>query len=281
MTERGLFKRMVLGLPQSASDYAAVAAAAKLAELLGIGLAATFVEDATLLNIAGLSCVRELRPLGGGWRQISHDQLVREIEHAAETARRLFTEATQKCSVETSFSLARGAAAQVLCSEATAKDILVIVEPKNPGERVTQQFTELLTAAFRAVSAVMIVPCRVAQVSGPIIAIAASSNDPAISAAFELAAAASEALVVVPLKGFNPHSTMAERVASAGIRLKIAPALQRTPSASVVAAGITGLKGRVIVMQRGIVDDAVPLALASLCAIPVLIIEPDSSSTRD
>ena len=130
MSDHRQFKRMVLGLPQNARDYAAVAAAAGLAELLGIGLAGLFVEDATLLEVAGLPCVRELRPLEGGWRPISLTQLAREIEHTAATARRLFDEATRLCTVETSFSLARGAAADVLAGQATADDILVIVEPR-------------------------------------------------------------------------------------------------------------------------------------------------------
>ncbi len=281
MSERHQFKRMVLGLPQNARDYAAVAAAANLAELLGIGLAGTFVEDATLFDIAGLPCVRELRPLEGGWRPISLTQLAREIEHMAATARRLFDEATRLCTVETSFRLVRGAAADVLAGQATAEDILAIVEPKSPGERVTRQFTELMAAAFRAAAAVLIVPNRIARGSGPVAAIAANRNDPSISAALDIAAAAGELLIVVPLNGFGSSKTLAERAAAAGVRLKVAPALPRKFDQPALAGNVVSLKPRLIIISRGTLDDVCDASLASSCAVPVLVIEPDTASAQD
>jgi len=278
MSDRRLFKRMVLGLPQNARDYAAVAAAADLAELLGIGLDGTFVEDAALLEVAGLPCVRELRPLEG-WRPISLTQLAREIEHAAATARRLFDEATRLCTVDTSFSLVRGAAADVLVGQATADDILVIVEPKNPGERVTRQFTELLAAAFRAAAAVMIVPSRIARVRGPVVTIAENPDDPSISAALDIAAAAGELLIAVPLNGFDSSKILTERAAAAGVRLKIASALPRKFDQPALVSNIGGLKPRLIIISRGTLDDAGDASLASFCAVPVLVIEPDKAAS--
>jgi hypothetical protein len=279
VSERRQFKRMVLGLPQNARDYAAVAAAANLAELLGIGLAGTFVEDATLFDIAGLPCVRELRPLEGGWRPISLTQLAREIEHTAATARRLFDKATRLCTVETSFSLVRGAAADVLAAQTTAEDILVIVEPKSPGERVTRQFTELLAAAFRAAAAVMIVPSHIARASGPIVAIAANRDDPSISAPLDIAAAADELLIIVPLSGFSSSKLLAERAAATGVRLKIAPARPRKFDQPALAGNIVSLKPRLITVSRGTLDDAGDASLASSCAVPVLVIEPDTAAS--
>ncbi len=137
MKDRNAFKRMVVGLPPSSRDYTGVATAAKLAELLGLGVRATFVEDATLLDAAGLPCVRELRSLEGGWRPIIVAQLTRELESAAAASRQLFAEATKACGIETSFNLARGSAADVISSLATADDIIAIVAPGNPAERVT------------------------------------------------------------------------------------------------------------------------------------------------
>ena len=281
MSARRQFKRMVLGLPQNARDYNGVAAAANLAELLGIGLSATFVEDTTLFDIAGLPCVRELRPLEGGWQPISITQLAREIEHAAATAHRLFNEATRMCTVETSFSLARGAAGDVLAGQVTAEDILVIVEPKSPGERFTRQFTQLLAAAFQAAAAVMMVPSRIARATGPVVAIAANRDDPSISAAISIAAAAGELLIVVPLSGFGSSKMLAERAAAAGVRLKITPALHSKLGQSALAGSIASLKGRLIAMTRGTLDDTSDASLSSFCAVPVLVIEPNTASMRD
>jgi len=59
------FKRMVVGLPQSMANRAAVETALDLAEFLNIELLATFVADPTLPTLAGLSGARELRALAG------------------------------------------------------------------------------------------------------------------------------------------------------------------------------------------------------------------------
>jgi len=64
------FKRMLVRLPQNAGDYAAVGVMAQLADLMGASVVATFVQDAELVEMAALPCVRELRPFGGGWHPI-------------------------------------------------------------------------------------------------------------------------------------------------------------------------------------------------------------------
>lgn len=101
---RAEFKRMVLGLPQSGKDYAAVSATAKLAELLGLDLLATCIEDATLIEIAGLPFVRELRPLGAGWRPIEAAKMKQELDRAAQTTRRLFFESVRTQGIAVSFT---------------------------------------------------------------------------------------------------------------------------------------------------------------------------------
>ena len=133
ITQRAEFKRMVLGLPQSGKDFAAVSATAKLAELLGLDLLATCIEDSTLIDVAGLPFVRELRPFGNGWRPIEAAMMKQELERAAETTRRLFAEAVRPQGIAVSFRHERGSAAAFITSVAQAHDIVVIVEPQNPG----------------------------------------------------------------------------------------------------------------------------------------------------
>ena len=82
------FKRMLVRLPQNAGDYAAVGVMAQLADLMGASVVATFVQDAELVEMAALPCVRELRPFGGGWHPIEGPELLRQLELAAATARR-------------------------------------------------------------------------------------------------------------------------------------------------------------------------------------------------
>lgn len=276
MSERPIaFKRMVLGLPQSPGDYAAVTVTAKLAELLRIDLVAALVEDATLIDIAGMPGMRELRPLEGGWRPMVAAELAREIEHMAETARRLFAEAVRSCSIEANLSFARGSAADVITSLAMAEDIIVIIEPRNPAERVTQQFTQLVDAAFRAAAAVMIVPGAIARTAGPIVAIASAPGELSIKAALGIAAAAKERLVVVSLSGdTTAFAGLAEQARAIGVRCETVALTPRPASASALAIGLAGLNERLIVMNRGTFDDALAGATASLRRIPVLVTEP-------
>ena len=237
MSERSIaFKRMVLRLPQSPGDYAAVTVTAKLAELLRIDLVAALVEDATLIDIAGMPGVRELRLLEGGWRPMVAAELAREIEHMAGTARRLFAEAVRTCSIEAHLNLARGSPADVITSLAMAEDIIVIIEPRNPAERVTQQFTQLVDAAFRAAAAVMIVPSAIARTTGPIVAIALAPKESSIKAALGVAAAANERLIVVSLSGDTPaFAELSERARAAGVRCETVALVPRPASASALA----------------------------------------------
>ena len=281
MSERSIaFKRMVLRLPQSPGDYAAVTVTAKLAELLRIDLVAALVEDATLIDIAGMPGVRELRPLEGGWRPMVAEELAREIEHMAGTARRLFAEALRTCSIEANLSVARGSPADVITSLAMAEDIIVIVEPRNPAERITQQFTQLVDAAFRAAAAVMIVPGAIARTTGPIVAIASAPGESSVKAALGIAAAAKERLVVVSLSGdTTAFAELAEQAHAIGVRCETVALTPRPASASALAMGLAVLNERLIVMNRGTFDDALAGTTASLRRIPVLVTEPDAEGS--
>ena len=87
-----------------------------------------------------------------GWR-LAPDrgaQLARELDHAAATARRLFHDVVRAARIEASFNVAKGSSEAVMAASAAADDIIVIIELRNPTERVTQQFTRLLDAAFGA-----------------------------------------------------------------------------------------------------------------------------------
>ena len=73
---------MVVGLPQGMANQAAVDAAADLAEFLHIELLATFVADATLRALAGLSACANCAALDQGWQAIDVAQITRDIDRA-------------------------------------------------------------------------------------------------------------------------------------------------------------------------------------------------------
>jgi hypothetical protein len=269
------FKRMVLRLPQNREDYAAVGMTARLAELLGLELVATFVEDTSLVEVAALSCVREFRPFAGGWQPIEVTRLAQEIERTSATARRLFKEAMRAVQTEASFNLARGSAADAIVSLATAEDIIVIIEPKNPAERVTQQFVRLVDAAFKAASAVLMMPHRLLRTVGPIVAFATTADDTSIHTAIGIAAAAQESVIVLGDLDSRARVQISELAQSSGVRLTIAPALQQPMNMATLIAGLVPLNERLVVISRSVLEDMTMAKVASVRGIPVLIVEAD------
>ena len=268
------FKRMILGLPQSAGDYPLVGATVKLAEMLHMHLVAMFADDRSLMHVAGLPFARELRPLGGGWQSIDVGQLTAEFERSSATARRLFGEVARNCSVETSFRVEQGTAADIIASLATAEDIVVVIEPTNPAERVTQQFIRLMDSAFRTSASVMIVPCRIARLSGPIVALASGPEDPSIEAAAGIAKAARERLIVMgPAERFTANSAWSQAIGAAGGRMEFA-STAALPNAAKLAGELQRWNERLLVMSRGVLDDAQVPTLASLRSIPIVVVEP-------
>jgi len=275
MAHRIEFKRMVLGLPLSVTDYEMVGVTVKLAELLRLNLVAMFVEDRGLIDMAGLPCVRELRAFGSGWQPIEIGQLTTELERASATAHRLFANIARNCSVETSFRVEKGSAADVIGSLATAEDIVVIIEPRNPVERVSQQFTRLIDAAFQASASVMIIPCRVARSAGPIVAVAIDPDDPSINTALRIAAAAHEKLIVVsPSEDLESNASLATLIASAGVRVEFVRSRKGQIRATSLADDLQQFNERLIVTNRGTLTDSEAPTLASLRSTPVVIVEP-------
>jgi hypothetical protein len=267
------FKRMLVGLPHSAADYTGVGVSAKLADLLGLRLVATFIQDATLADLAALPFVREWRPLGGGWSPIEALQLDREFDRAAVAARQYFREAVGTTPVEASFNVARGSAADVIGSAATANDIIVVIEPCNPAERITQQFTRLVDSALEAAAAVMLVPSRIVRTAGPIAAVVLDRNDPSIHSALAIAAAAKESVVVLGPAPASVEPIIAELADAAGVRIELAPSIREPVDAASLLASLAPLNERMVVMRRGAAIQKGAAAVASQRRIPVLLTE--------
>jgi hypothetical protein len=267
------FKRMLVRLPQSTSDYAAVGVTAQLADLLGINVVATFIQDAGLVEMASLPCVRELRSLGGGWHSMEGPQLARQLDHAAATARRLFHEAVRAARIDASFNIARGSGDDIIEFSAAADDIIVIIEPRNPVERITQQFTRLTDAAFGASAAVMVVPSRIARTSGPIAAVISDPDDASVRSALAIAAAAKEKVILLAPPGLGVGASIAELAGIAGVRIEAGPAIRDPVDASSLLRQLAHLNERLVVMSRGVIDKGAP-TVASRRGIPVLLTKP-------
>lgn len=273
------FKRMLVRLPQNAGDYAAVGVMAQFAGLMGASVVATFVQDVELVEVAALPCVRELRPFGGGWHPIEGPELLRQLELAATTARRLFHDTVRPTRIKASFNVARGPLADVMGASPAADDIVVIIEPRNPAERVTQQFTRLVDAAFGASFAVMVVPSRIARTTGPIAAVMSGPDDPSIRHALAIAAAAKEQVIVLGPAKLNADVSISELARIAGVRVEFGPAMEELLDLSWLPRHLAHLNERLLVMTRAAVIDRGASMIASLRRVPVLLTGPAGLSS--
>jgi len=266
------FKRMVVGLPQGVADQAAVNAAADLAEFLQIELLAAFVADTTH-TLAELSGARELRALDLEWQAIDAERITRDIKSAASLARRRFAEIVGGRSIKSTFDVI--ADAEVIASRIRADDIVAVIEPAHPGERITRQFTGLLKAAFTLAGAVLVVPRRLARTAGPIVAVAVDVDDPAIRVALEIAAALKERLIVMAAAGARLPAPVLADAERLGVQLELF-AGGRSPTDVSPLSTISGrLQERLRVLQGGAMTDDAAGLFASLQGIPLLVIDGD------
>ena len=278
-TPRGTFKRMMLNLPPSAGDYGAVRTAAELSELLGADLIATFLEDPSLLELSALQCARELRTVERGWRPLDEAQLAHDFRRAAATARRLFAETVRSCSIEASFEVVRGSAMDV-ATAAQSDDIVVLIEPKDHVERITQHVTSFAESAFKAASAVMVIPSRVSRKRGPVVSLATMSDDPSIAAGMTIARAMNERLVVLNTAGRAVSMRDLDEAVQASRGWHKDLVLEAPIQASMLFAALAGLNERLLVVPRGSLDWRAAQMMASLRSIPVLVTETQGASAE-
>lgn len=269
------FKRLVLGLHPSAPDRT-MQLAIDLAGLLQLDLLGLFLEDTSLRDLAGIPFARELRLLGGGWHPIDVDRLSHEMRVSARSSERLFAEAAKRLSTRCQFEIVQARATQVVELISRTDDIVMIVEPLSPAERVSQQFAWFIDAAFRSAAAVMFVPLRVARTAGPVVAVAAASGDASIRTAAAIALAAKEDLVVVAAgKDTGDDSAIRNLAADTGLTIRRVaagdPGLRHPID---IAQALDRLQERLIVMTRGVLADEAALSIASSRRVPVLLVEP-------
>lgn len=243
------FKRMIIGLPHNPHDYPAVSTTVWLAKQLGIDLIGTLFEDISLPQLAELPDAREFRAMSS-WQPLSADQLANDLARLSSEAQRMFTEIVAQHRTSGSFRLAKGSAAEALL-QVGANDILAIVDPKNPLERITRQFRELVEVIFRTTASILIVPSSPPVTSGQLVVAGSHASDPAIAAAIEIAASAKEPLTIVPLQqSAQALARMVERARQSGVRTTVAEPMFHEADLSSLATVSCNLKGKLLIANR-------------------------------
>lgn len=268
------FKRLVLGFAPSAPDRA-MRLAVDLAGLLHVDLLGVLLEDTALRDLAGIPFAREFRPLGGGWHPIDLDRMSRELELAARSIERFFTEAASGLSTKCEFEVVRGPPSETIAAISRTGDIVMVVEPLSPAERATQQFSGLMEAAFQSAAAVLVVPPQIARTAGAIVAVAAAPDDPSVETAAAIALAAKENLIVLETgeRGYDP-SRLRELVDNTGLAIRrIAAGTASLADVAARAHAFRTVQERLVVMTRDLLAHEVALSIASSRRVPVLVIE--------
>ncbi len=242
------FKRVIIGLPHNPRDYQAVSTTARLAKELGVDIVGTLFEDAGLSQLADLPDTREFR--ASSWQPLSAAQLTSDLARMSAEAQRMFREIIEQHRTSGSFQLARGSAAETLL-QAGANDIFAIIDPKNPLERITRQFRQLVDIIFRTAASVLIVPSSHPVTSGQIIAAGSHAGDPAIAAAIAIAASAKERLTVIPLEqSAQELARLVERARQSGVRTTVAEPMFHGADLSSLATVSRNLKGKLLIADR-------------------------------
>lgn len=264
------FGRMVLALPHSALDYPAVEAAAEMAESLGMQCLGAFIIEPAISSLSERSGAQEFRSIATGWQPVEGESLARELEEMTENARRRFAALVRDRTTEAIFQLAHGGSGQILASLAGSNDIVVMIEPRHPADRITHQFRNFVQAAFDTSSSVMLVPSRIIRKRGPVVAIATAPDDQAIKAAAGIAGVMRESLRIINATG-APLAREAipfdqQRTAIITSRSENMPIERR------VLADLGNAGERLIVGRRGDLDEAGSRVLAGERGVPILVV---------
>jgi len=260
------FRRILLTLPHSRQDYAAVGLIAEFADLFDVDLIGTYVDDVNLRSLAEIPNVREFR--AGCWEPLNSEQLARDVAFAAREAERLFLENASRHRSRLSFSSEVG----VSLRDAGIADIIAVIEPNSVIERATHQFTKSLEAAFRSASSILLVPAQAKRRSGPIIAVASGPDDPGIVAALAFASSSKERLILVPSQPSLSLSTALERASITGVATSLAEAAFLGGNILLPAS----VKGRLLVMSRKLLMER-----PAFSQTPILLVSAELSSRAD
>jgi hypothetical protein len=269
MTDASIFRRVVLGIRQSAPRHG-LRQAADMAALLQAELRGLFVREDELTGLAAMPFAREFRPLEGGWHAIEREQLSRALDAAAHSAEQHFSEAVKGRNLSCEFEVVQGSIDKAIASVSRAGDILVIPEPAGSPERVTLQFRSLIRAALRSAAAVMVVPERIVRETGPVVALAGEPHDASIDAASVIASLAKEQFSIIDVS---------ERIGRMrdGCQTGIQAVLQdraRSLDYSEVEKVLQPMQERLLVLSRGMLDSSATATIASARRVPVLVVEP-------
>ena len=205
----GPYRRAVLGMATGSVDRDVLRAAAEFARLLELEMLGVFIEDQSLIHLAGLPFARELRLPGYEWHLLEPQRVDDELRAAARQAAQLFAREVESQGLTCRFEVRRGNPATLASSVVQTTDVLILPEPSaldlvGPGGNPERQAAEASAAA-----AVLLLPRSGMPQHGPVVAAAASPSDASFELAARIAGVTGEkALAITPLSPAAPPALM-------------------------------------------------------------------------
>lgn len=267
------FKRLVLAL-QPGAPSANLRIAAEMARLLDLQLLALVLDDLILTAVARLPFTREFRGPALGWQKLDPDRLACDVYAATQILRRSIERAARKLEANAQLEMMKGPPAETIRAISRAGDILLLAEPNSPAERASVQYNWLTEAVLGSPATVLRVPARLARRKGPVVAIAATEDDPSIQIAAAIAASCREELVVIDTDHLEHPLSVRELADDERLRIERISASQGAlgdPNLLHHPFGV--LQERLIVLTRGAFDERVAPTVASSRQVPVLLID--------
>lgn len=284
MPLRSAFKRVLLGVHQSALDSAAIGVAAEFARLLRLDMMAVIIEEPQIAGLSALPHAREFRLLGRRWQPLDREQMAREFELSVVAARRLLSGVATSHRISCAFEIVKASPHQAVRSLSRATDIILLSEPKSALDKIVGPFPQFSVAALQSEAAVMFAPSRAGRSHGPVVAIAATPDDPSIETAMSIAAATNEKVVLVA--AFADPQAMDRAIGTGAERSLVQEIITVPRSALTNDQFLSSLIGeqreRLIVMTRipeNGQNDAMGFALSASRRVPVLLLEPAPAET--
>ena len=248
-TQRPPFRRLILELTLGPIDAHAMRLAAEFARDFGLDLHGVYVEDESLMNLAGFPFVREIRLPTADWRAIDAGNLTTELRQHAEDARLRLRRLLDQMGLRGGFEIRRGDPMHCVAGVCSPSDIIVIaVTARRPHAEALRQ------AASQGPASVLVIPERTARGQGPVVVITNKVEDPEVDAAGRFATALhAPLLLLVPddsaeALGRSEHHGTVEIRSIPSLRADdVLRALSHIPERLIVmtheAAGITGMEG--------------------------------------
>jgi hypothetical protein len=257
--------------------------AARFASMLDLGLHGLFIEDTSMLALAELQFVREIRLPTYEWQAITAERMQAELRHTAAEARRMLNEVAAGIGVPNAFEILRGEPGDMIAAALSGDDVVVLATPANAGRRLATGFARLYEAVDRSRASVLLLPAGFAPRHGSVVALLSSADDPSLTPAVQIAVRAKEdLLLLLPQDGESIVRDAEQRAVALGMtRSRVVIRQLSALQAEDVLHALGQARDQLIVVTRhalpagGIVEAS---RIAATRGVPVLLVAPGQTS---